>query len=176
MTNAHLAAQVGLTATIAAEGATGMVRARKSVLKKSYTRHISEKINAMIFIENISPEEAPNIGLNHYRIRTAAGEVGQFNHEREIDGLGDCLRDAADFLDQDPEAAEKLSLKYMIVNLMKSDANPTFSEMIEPRKAKIINGVQENIANICKDADSLGVKAALQKHGFSEGAKTETAE
>ena len=48
-----------------------------------------------IIIQNISPD-APLFGKNRYRVRINDRMICEFDHDRQISGLAQCLRDAAD--------------------------------------------------------------------------------
>ena len=49
-----------------------------------------------IIIQNISPEGAPVTGPNRYRVRINQTVICEFEHDRQVNGLAQCLRDAAD--------------------------------------------------------------------------------
>lgn len=49
-----------------------------------------------IIIQNISPEGAPLTGTNKYRVRINQTVICEFEHDRQVNGLAKCLRDAAD--------------------------------------------------------------------------------
>lgn len=53
----------------------------------------------MISIVNISDEETPPIGLNEYELRINRKVIVEFKHKRGYGKLAQCLRDAADALD-----------------------------------------------------------------------------
>ncbi len=53
-----------------------------------------------IIISNISPEDAPNIGVNQYEVRINRKRICTFEHERALNGLSECLRDAAKAVDE----------------------------------------------------------------------------
>ncbi|MCP4526782.1 MAG: hypothetical protein GY833_12870 [Aestuariibacter sp.] len=53
----------------------------------------------MISIVNISDESAPLVGDNQYELRINNRVMTTFQHERSVDGLPRCLRDAADAMD-----------------------------------------------------------------------------
>lgn len=52
-----------------------------------------------IIIQNISPD-APLFGKNRYRIRINDRVICEFDHDRQISGLAQCLRDAADAVEE----------------------------------------------------------------------------
>lgn len=54
----------------------------------------------MIAIVNVSPEDAPTVGLNDYEVRINSRVICTFQHERKFEGLAQCLRDAADAVDK----------------------------------------------------------------------------
>lgn len=49
-----------------------------------------------IIIQNISPEGAPMTGPNRYQVRINQTVICEFEHDRQRNGLAQCLRDAAD--------------------------------------------------------------------------------
>ena len=49
-----------------------------------------------IIIQNISAESAPMTGPNRYRVRINQTVICEFEHYRQVNGLAQCLRDAAD--------------------------------------------------------------------------------
>lgn len=51
-----------------------------------------------ILITNIT-EGQPDDGLDRYIVRINKKEICKFSHERKINGLAQCLRDAADAVD-----------------------------------------------------------------------------
>jgi hypothetical protein len=57
----------------------------------------------MIKIINISDDDAPNIGLNRYAVKINDKLITEFDHERAVDGLEKCLRDAADAVEKEKE-------------------------------------------------------------------------
>ena len=61
----------------------------------------------MIAIVNVSPEPAPFTGQNEYEVRINKRVITTFTHNRSINGLAQCLRDAADSVD----AVERESAK-----------------------------------------------------------------
>lgn len=52
-----------------------------------------------IIIQNISQPDAPLSETNKYRVRINQTVICEFDHDRKIDGLAQCLRDAADAVD-----------------------------------------------------------------------------
>lgn len=53
----------------------------------------------MIKIVNISDVSAPLVGVNTYELRINDRVMTTFEHERKMNGLATCLRDAADAMD-----------------------------------------------------------------------------
>lgn len=53
----------------------------------------------MIAIVNVSPPDAPIEGPNDYEVRINRTVITTFTHDRKVDGLAQCLRDAADAVD-----------------------------------------------------------------------------
>ena len=54
----------------------------------------------MIAIVNVSDEDAPNTGINNYELRINRRVMCEFEHDRGIGNLSQCLRDAADAYDK----------------------------------------------------------------------------
>lgn len=54
----------------------------------------------MLAIVNVSPEDAPLIGINKYEVRINSRVIATFEHDRQIDGAAQCLRDAADAVER----------------------------------------------------------------------------
>ena len=54
----------------------------------------------MIAIVNVSPDDAPNEGENKYEVRINSQVICEFKHDRKVDGLAQCLRDAADAVEK----------------------------------------------------------------------------
>lgn len=54
----------------------------------------------MISITNVSPIDAPLIGMNSYAIKINDKLITAFEHNRKPFGLSKCLRDAADAVEQ----------------------------------------------------------------------------
>lgn len=52
-----------------------------------------------IIITNISLQNSPEIGKNRYQLRINKRVICEFEHDRKIDGLAQCLRDAANAVD-----------------------------------------------------------------------------
>ena len=50
----------------------------------------------MIIIQNVSPKDSTNTGENDYELRINRKLICKFKHNRQLDGLAECLRDAAD--------------------------------------------------------------------------------
>ena len=57
----------------------------------------------MIAIVNVSPPNAPVLGPNEYEVRINRQVITTFTHERKINGIAQCLRDAADAVDKSNE-------------------------------------------------------------------------
>jgi len=49
-----------------------------------------------IIIQNVSDERAAKYGVNNYIVRINKKVICEFTHDRRINGLAQCLRDAAD--------------------------------------------------------------------------------
>lgn len=54
-----------------------------------------------IIIQNISADGAPQTGPNRYRVRINQTVICEFEHDRQVGGLAQCLRDAADAVEAD---------------------------------------------------------------------------
>ena len=54
----------------------------------------------MISIINVSPVGTPSTGLNQYVLKINNQLITGFDHKRKAFGLAQCLRDAADAMDQ----------------------------------------------------------------------------
>lgn len=52
-----------------------------------------------IIITNISLQNSPKIGKNKYQLRINERVICEFEHDRKIEGLAQCLRDAANAVD-----------------------------------------------------------------------------
>ena len=50
----------------------------------------------MIKIVNISDDSAPLVGANNYKLYINQNLICSFEHDRQHNGLAQCLRDAAD--------------------------------------------------------------------------------
>jgi len=55
----------------------------------------------MIAIVNVSSEDAPLRGRNRYEVRINAKVICTFDHDRQPNGLAQCLRDAADAVENE---------------------------------------------------------------------------
>jgi len=55
----------------------------------------------MLAIVNVTEDD--NQELDDYEIRINQKVIGKFKHKREFNGAAQCLRDAADALDADPD-------------------------------------------------------------------------
>ena len=53
----------------------------------------------MIAIVNVSPKTNPLEGIDDYEVRINRKLICKFKHYRKVDGLAQCLRDAADAVD-----------------------------------------------------------------------------
>lgn len=63
----------------------------------------------MIGIVNTSPENAPTMGENTYEVRINEKVICLFTHNRQIKGLAQCFRDAADAVERvEAERIERL--------------------------------------------------------------------
>lgn len=72
----------------------------------------------MIQIVNVSPEDAPITGEHDYHLKINNRVMCSFKHDRQQNGLSQCLRDAADAFDQQDdkdmwEIASKLIHQHM---------------------------------------------------------------
>lgn len=78
----------------------------------------------MIAIVNVSDEDAPLYGKNKYELRINSRVICEFEHDRKMGNLSQCLRDAADA--HDKHQAQKKEIKIEnILELVKSlDSNP----------------------------------------------------
>ena len=65
-----------------------------------------------VIIQNISPEGGPVTGLNRYRVRINQTVICEFEHDRQVNGLAQCLRDAADAV----EASRNRRLAEMMID------------------------------------------------------------
>jgi hypothetical protein len=54
----------------------------------------------MLAIVNVSPDDAPLTGRNKYEVRINGRVIATFEHDRRPDGAAQCLRDAADAVEQ----------------------------------------------------------------------------
>ena len=52
-----------------------------------------------ITITNISNTDSPLFGVDDYQLRINNKVICKFKHKREVNGLAQCLRDAADAVD-----------------------------------------------------------------------------
>ncbi len=57
----------------------------------------------MIAIVNVSSEDTPTRGSNQYEVRINSKIICTFEHDRQYEGLAQCLRDAADAVDNHVE-------------------------------------------------------------------------
>ena len=60
-----------------------------------------------VIIENLSPPGLPDDQFHFYRVRVNGDVIAHFRHRRS-DGLAECLRVAADYVDREGQG-----LKYM---------------------------------------------------------------
>lgn len=71
----------------------------------------------MIAIVNVSPQDAPMVGVNNYEVRINRKVICTFEHNRSHDGLAQCLRDAADAVDvqssKDAALREEMTLNML---------------------------------------------------------------
>ena len=54
----------------------------------------------MLTIVNVSPEDAPNAGMNQYEVRINKRVIATFEHDRQYGNAAQCLRDAADAVEK----------------------------------------------------------------------------
>ena len=54
----------------------------------------------MLSIVNVSPDGSPMVGENDYAVRINHKVIGKFTHERSYEGASQCLREAADAVDE----------------------------------------------------------------------------
>tara|TARA_R110002153_G_scaffold111913_1_gene253724 strand:+ start:267 stop:518 length:252 start_codon:yes stop_codon:yes gene_type:complete len=66
-----------------------------------------------IIISNISDEGTPITGTNSYEVRINRDLICKFEHNRQHDGLAQCLRDAADAIDEHSEDKKVRLLKLL---------------------------------------------------------------
>lgn len=69
-----------------------------------------------IIIDNISPDDAPQEGVNDYLVRINSKGICTFQHDRKVDGLAQCLRDAANALDAMEEPLYVSESKEILTN------------------------------------------------------------
>ena len=62
----------------------------------------------MLAIVNVSPDDAPNTGINQYEVRVNSQVIATFEHDRQFDGAAQCLRDAADAVEKCSKAKKEL--------------------------------------------------------------------
>jgi hypothetical protein len=77
----------------------------------------------MIAIVNVSPD-APVTGINQYEVRINRRVIAKFEHFRHLDGLAQCLRDAADAVERSIYAkqhGEKMKLTNYLLGMEDSD-------------------------------------------------------
>lgn len=83
----------------------------------------------MIVIVNISPPSTPNYGQHEYEVRINNRVITTFMHDRKVDGLAQCLRDAADSVDRQladdrAEMVDRLLLEFARSHGPNSQRNP----------------------------------------------------
>ena len=54
----------------------------------------------MLAIVNVSPEDAPQYGINQYEVRVNNTVIASFEHDRQLGAAAQCLRDAADAVEK----------------------------------------------------------------------------
>ena len=54
----------------------------------------------MLAIVNVSPEDAPQYGINQYEVRVNNTVLASFEHDRQLGAAAQCLRDAADAVEK----------------------------------------------------------------------------
>lgn len=75
----------------------------------------------MIAIVNVSDEDTPICGVNKYELRINQRVMCEFEHDRDVGNLSQCLRDAADAFDKRQKEIEERNLepKYLIDVLLR---------------------------------------------------------
>lgn len=116
----------------------------------------------MIAIVNVSPEDAPNTGINQYEVRINQRAITQFEHYRQKTGLAQCLRDAADAVEQQvtDEQAEAI-MKMMGINTEESDL-----EKLTKQKVSIleVDGYKKTGCTLTKGKKMAVVDKGRVKH------------
>ena len=64
----------------------------------------------MLAIVNVSEEDTPTRGVNKYELRINNRVMCEFEHDRGIDNLSQCLRDAAEAFDKRQKDIEERNL------------------------------------------------------------------
>ena len=54
----------------------------------------------MLAIVNVSPDDAPDTGMNQYEVRINKRVIATFEHDRQYGNAAQCLRDAADAVEK----------------------------------------------------------------------------
>ena len=72
----------------------------------------------MLAIVNVSPEDAPMIGVNQYEVRINKRVIASFEHHRKLNGAAQLLRDAADAV----ETAVKREVAEDLKRFLNSDS------------------------------------------------------
>jgi len=54
----------------------------------------------MLSVVNVSPEDAPDTGINQYEVRVNNKVNAGFEHDRQYGDAAQCLRDAADAIEK----------------------------------------------------------------------------
>ena len=66
----------------------------------------------MLAIVNVTKEDLPE--FDDYEIRINQKVIGKFKHKRKFKGAAQCLRDAADALDADPNFEDREFLEALL--------------------------------------------------------------
>ena len=64
----------------------------------------------MLAIVNVSDKDAPDRGINKYELRINRRVMCEFEHDRGIGNLSQCLRDAADAFDNQQKDTKEQNL------------------------------------------------------------------
>lgn len=71
----------------------------------------------MLSIVNVSPDDAPNEGVNQYEVRINSRVIAEFEHTRSYGGAAQCLRDAADAVERCKKQDQELMLASLLERL-----------------------------------------------------------
>lgn len=75
----------------------------------------------MLAIVNVTKDDTQE--LDDYEIRINYKVIGKFKHKRKFKGAAQCLRDAADALDADPNFEEREFLEALLPVFKRMEAN-----------------------------------------------------